>query len=33
MKHIVFEDGAWSVWFDGRIIGRYKTKQEAEESL
>lgn len=33
MYHIVYEDGAWPVWYDGRIIGRYRTREEAEESI
>lgn len=28
--HIVFEDGYWSLWYDGRIVGRYHTREEAE---
>ncbi len=33
MAHIVYEDGAWSVWKDGKIVGRYHTKEEALNSL
>lgn len=27
--HIIFEDGYWSVRIDGRIAGRFHTKEEA----
>lgn len=32
MFHIVHEDGAWSLWYDGRIIGRYATREESENA-
>lgn len=27
--HIVFEDGYWSLYKDGRIVGRFHTYEEA----
>lgn len=33
MYHIIYEDGAWSLWYDGRIIGRYHTEVEATEAI
>jgi len=33
MFHIVYEDGYWSLWQDGRIVGRFHTKEEAYEGL
>jgi len=28
--HVIYEDGAWSLWFNGRVVGRYHTREEAE---
>jgi len=31
--HIVYEDGVWELWRDGELVGRFRTREEAEEAI
>jgi hypothetical protein len=33
MFHIVFEDGYWSVWLNGKLVRRFHTKEEAQDYI
>ncbi len=33
MYHITYEDGAWPLWRDGRVIRQFTSREEALEAI